>query len=253
MSKCYVFLKGGICNQLFQVAMGYAYAKEHNKELILDPTHWLPEGTNRFHPAFYIDKLYKNFSIGVTPKSVQVVYEQQRNYAKLPFYEGDVAFHGCWQTHKYFEKYSSEIIQKLGLSKSPEYTPDYDIAMHIRRGDYLDHNWNFLHVCKTNYFRYFFEKYKDKKIKVFTDSPGLVMEEFEECNFEIANNQLDLDDLIEMVHSKVLVGSNSTFSWWASFAGKQECYFPDVWISNWSLHTYDDIYRDDMNLHPADL
>jgi hypothetical protein len=156
---------------------------------------------------------------------------------------------GLWQSVKYFEEYKDEFISKLLLPEPNHAREDYntpEIAFHIRRGDYMV-NYH-LNVCDTEYFNYYFEKYKDYNIKVFTDSPNVVQQEFASYAFDIVTNDLDIKDLVRMSQSDVLIGSNSTFSWWASCIGNQECYFPIPWF-NGGEYDFKDIYRDDMNLH----
>jgi hypothetical protein len=245
-SKCYVKLKYGIANQIFQLAAGYAYAKKHNKDLILDPTDWSITQGN--HPFFYANTVFSNFNFGVTPQSATVLSDPQFSYIELPYHDGDVVLSGLWQSQKYFQECTDEFISKLKLPEPDCNREDYntpEVAIHIRRGDYM--SIYELNVCDTEYFNYYFEKYKDCNIKVYTDSPNDVREEFASYNFDIVTNDLDLKDLARMTQSDILIGSNSTFSWWASCIGKQECYFPIPWFKG--ARDFKDVYRDDMNLH----
>jgi hypothetical protein len=252
-STCYVKVKWGVANQLFQLAAAFAYAKRYNKNLIVDPTDW--EQTQGNHPITYADTIYSNFQFGVAPSSATVIQEiDDFCYRPIPYHAGDVVLKGLYQSLQYFREYSEEFVSLLKLPEVDYKRTDYsntEVFFHIRRGDYTTNNW--LYVCKTEYFKYFFEKYKYMNIKVCTDSPDVVRNEFSDYNFEIIKHDLDLKDIVRMSHSDIFVGSNSTFSWWASFLRKQECYFPKPWFANDSPHLYTDFYRDDMNIHDASL
>lgn len=251
-STCYVKVKWGVANQLFQLAAAFAYAKRYNKNLVVDPTDW--EQTQGNHPITYADTIYSNFQFGVAPSSARTIHQTSHayTYQPMPYYTGDVVLTGGWQSSKYFQDYYDEFITKLKLPEVDNKRNDFskpEICLHIRRGDYMS-NVD-LNVCDTEYFNHFFEKYKNQNvnIKVFTDSPDIVCNEFKDYNFEIIKHDLDLKDIVRMSQSDVIIGSNSTFSWWASFIGKQECYFPYPWLKNYKHDVYKDIYRDDMNLH----
>jgi hypothetical protein len=242
-------VKFGVANQLFQLAAAFAYAKRYNKNLVVDPTDW--EQTQGNHPITYADTIYSNFQFGVAPSSATVIQEiNDLRYRPIPYHAGDVVLKGLYQSLRHFQECSEEFVSLLKLPEVDYKRNDYsntEVFFHIRRGDYttIDN----LYVCKTEYFKYFFEKYKHVNIKVCTDSPSIVRDEFIGYDFEIIKHDLDLKDIVRMSHSDIFIGSNSTFSWWASFLGKQECYFPTQWAFNESPDYYAGLYRDDMNTH----
>jgi hypothetical protein len=239
MNSCYVNVIGGVGNQLFQIAAGYAYAKKHGKKLIVNPYNWFAgQGTN---PLVYKDTIFKNFEYGnCFTRDVIGIHEKRFNYDELPFHEGSVSLSGYFQSLKYFEEYKDEFISLLNL---PEVDSEIDIAFHIRRGDYLKHA-TIHHVCHTEYFEKFFEKYKWQNIKVFTDDPNHVINEFLNYKFEILHSDSDIKDLAYMSKCDIVVGSNSTFSWWAALIGDKTSYFPSKWFADGGEAT--DIYYDKM-------
>jgi hypothetical protein len=249
MNNCYVNPIGGLGNQLFIIAAGYAYAKKHNKKLIIVPDNWKAGQGNSI--LSYKDTLFKNFEYGSPPftRDVITVHERRFNYDELPFVHGSLSLHGYFQSLKYFEEFKDEFISLLEL-------PDVDVeylrggsqavvGFHIRRGDYLIHK-NIHYVCDTNFFNYFFDKFKGEPIKVFTDSPNQVLQEFPQ-EYHIIHSESDIKEFTYMSKCDIIVGSNSTFSWWASLIGGKTSYFPSKWFADGREHG--DIYREDMVLH----
>lgn len=246
--KCYIDLMGGVANQIFQSAVGYAYSKKYNKDLVLNVSRWKAEQGN--HPLTYMDGIFKNFKYGLASYDTPIYLEKRFGYDEIPEFKGNINLNGYFQTMKYFEEYKDDFIEQLCLPNITLNNKNFskvEVGIHIRRGDYMKYPER-LHVCNTEYFRYFFEKYKDCDIKVFTDSKQAVREEFPEYNFEIISLNTDIEELTRMSMCDIIIGSNSTFSWWASLIGKKECYFPSVWFADLPLRYYQDIYRNDMNI-----
>ena len=102
-TKCYVDLMGGIANQIFQSAVGYAYSREHDKDLILNVSNW--HATQGNHPLLYKDDLFKNFKYGLAPYNIPTYRELRFGYDEIPTYDNDIHLSGYFQTMKYFEKY----------------------------------------------------------------------------------------------------------------------------------------------------
>lgn len=245
MNNCYVNVIGGIGNQLFQIAAGYAYAKKYNKKLIINPYNWVASQGNS--PLSYKDTIFKKFQYGnfAEDATITTIQEKGFNYDELPFVEGSISLNGYFQSLKYFEEIKDEFISLLNL---PDINNNLipEVGFHIRRGDYLKHA-SIHHVCNTKYFEYFFEKFKDKDIKIFTDDPDYVIEEFSKYKFEILKSNSDIKELACMARCNILVGSNSTFSWWAALIGNNISYFPSMWFADGRDAT--DIFHDKMIKH----
>lgn len=242
MNDCYVNVIGGVGNQLFQIASGYAYSKKYNKNLIINTSNWAAgQGSN---PLIYENTIFKNFKYGVCINgNVTRIQETRFNYTELPFIKGSVSLNGYFQSLKYFENVKDEFISLLNLPNISDkiIQPD-NVAIHIRRGDYL--NYPDLHyVCKTNYFKGQLSKFEGYQQNVFTDSVDYVLNEFNDCNFNIIKSNSELIDLTLMSGHKNIICSNSSFSWWASLLGnpKEKIIVPDKWFNNFEPH--EDIYR----------
>lgn len=163
---------GGLGNQLFQYALGYALAKIRGQELVLDMDFY-SEKANR-KPLILQCNITCNTEKGVSPydSSIQSFQHNKyyRQYHKIvkklgigtfryicevtPKYQEDVFtiplksfnyFDGYWQSSKYFEAYADELRQQfipkvlsdkaLELRELLRDSPS--VALHVRRGDYL--------------------------------------------------------------------------------------------------------------------
>ncbi len=245
MKNCYVNVIGGIGNQLFQIAAGYAYAKKHDKKLIINPYKWCAgQGTN---PLVYKDNIFKHFEYGnYLTGNVISIHEKRFNYDELPFHNGNVALNGYFQSLKYFKEYKNQFISLLNLPNiSTKISESNNVAVHIRRGDYLKYP-NLHYVCKTNYFKEQLSKFEGCQQNVFTDSVDYVLNEFSDCNFNIIKSNSELEDLTLMSKHENIICSNSSFSWWASLLGtpKNKIIVPDKWFHNFQPH--EDIYRSEF-------
>jgi hypothetical protein len=246
MPKVYVKLAGGLGNQLFQIANGYAYAKRHRHELLLDDSDWT--ASQGKSPRDYQNSIFANFEYvsRIVKKTPPIEYTEQKfNYHEIPNFYFDVSLSGYFQSLKYFEDYKDDFISQLCLPKCPMF--EDAVAVHVRRGDYLQHA-HIHYVCDTEYFKENMKKFPDKKIHVFTDSKDFVQKEFWDHDFQIIETGSELGDLTAMANHSSMICSNSSFSWWASLLGikKEKVIVPKKWFNNYQKH--DDIYRTDFTI-----
>lgn len=247
MSNVYVNLVGGVGNQLFQIAAGYAYSRKYGKNLCIDSSRWA--GSQGSHPDTYKHNIFQNFLYSsVHHKTPTTIIEKRFNYDELPYHKGDVVLSGYFQSLKYFQEYAEDFKSLLVLPEvdSSWITKDA-VAFHIRRGDYLVHH-NIHLICGTEYFKNQFHQFSGKDINVFTDDKDRVFNEFYDSTvqFNIIDTAVELKALTLISKHANIVGSNSSFSWWASFLGepKNKIIVPDHWFKNFEDH--DDIYRADF-------
>lgn len=148
------------------------------------------------------------------------IYAQHRKGIILDIYVQDF---------EYFKEFKEEIrkLYQQGIGKRKEL-----VALHIRRGDYVDNPF-YIDLTKTDYY--------DKALSHFTGEKFLVFyrdrqsttdyQDREWVNdwlvkkgikFEIWEGQDEIDDLNAMASCKGLIGANSTFSTWAGFLNINE-------------------------------
>jgi hypothetical protein len=245
MNKCFVKVGGGLGNQLFQIAAAYSYCKKYNKKLYIDISDWsASQGVN---PIKYKDSIFKNFEYHLysTPKTT-IIEEESLIYKELPYHDGDVSFHGYFQSDKYFIEHKDEFVNSLSFPNlDSSFIQEKNVAFHIRRGDYISYS-HIYNVCNTDYFNKQFEAFKDYQINVFTDSPNIICNEFKNQKFNLIISHSELEDLTLMSLHTNIVCSNSSFSWWASLLGveKNNIIVPNKWFNNLAHHY--DIYRSDF-------
>ena len=171
-----VKLWGGMCNQMFQYAFGYALAKKHGDKLCFDvdfyenqPGHVGKRGVmgKELFPALkdmefvkrsILIKLIENkyflhlvrYRNGLRlrlPWLHAVVEKLHKHYEPVPYIKGvNNYYDGYWQTDAYFKEYkdeiraiftpSQDILDKVRQWRNSIQNPCC-VAVHIRRGDYL--------------------------------------------------------------------------------------------------------------------
>lgn len=124
--------------------------------------------------------------------------------------------------------------------------PQDAVAVHVRRGDYLQKPDRFPQLTKHYYEQAL--KHTDGPVMVFSDDIPWCREHPEElgltnreCEFieghvrPVAVSQrtgepTDILDLFLMSRARSIVIANSTFSWWAAYLSKAQVFYPDRWF-----------------------
>ncbi|MBT89278.1 MAG: hypothetical protein CMN79_02140 [Spirochaetales bacterium] len=179
-------------------------------------------------------------------KHIHGGYFEKNSYKKI---SNKNVLTGYFQ-HPDFYKDSKDIIADLFFKKhklNKLLIKDH-IAIHLRRADYINHGWE----LSLNYYKKILlslskdANFNSKSIKVFSDDPFAIFaikNLADKFNFTfIANNSnnSDLDDFIELICSKTLVMSNSSFCWWAAVIGdrlldkKRSVFYPEGWIKGFN-------------------
>ncbi|EHH0795664.1 hypothetical protein J7I09_004118, partial [Vibrio vulnificus] len=92
------------------------------------------------------------------------------------------------------------------------------LAVHIRRGDFLtslsaNHN-----VMSSELLSSVFNKYRNRKIVVFSDDIDWCIEKFGSCEFiEFHRGSSAIDDFLALSQCTSYILLGSSFSWWAAF------------------------------------
>ena len=133
------------------------------------------------------------------------------------------------QDFKYFEEFKEEIRQlyQKGIGKRKEF-----IALHIRRGDYVENPF-YVDLVKTDYYDKALNYFPGEKFLVFyRDRQGTNDNQDREwvnewltskgVKFELWEGQSEIDDLNAMASCKGHIMANSTFSIWAAFLNPNE-------------------------------
>jgi len=177
---------GGLGNQMFQFAFGYAVSKESNSKIKLEVSGF--NSYNQRHYAldlfnvkenselkpkydFLINKINSKHNSLLSKVSSKLLRELLR-FTKFYFQERErfvfdqnvfniktnTFFYGYWQNEKYFKKYRKELLEIFKLKGIHSQTKEYQqkiiksesVSLHIRRGDYL----NSIHgTCDMKYYK----------------------------------------------------------------------------------------------------
>jgi hypothetical protein len=272
----FVQLSGGIGNQLFMYVAGLSLSLRKNAALYCcrkpnDKAEFLHPGClNDFHLRFieknfttlsrinHLSSKFQGYLIRVIPSSFDFLFRKLRFYMSLDLgYDArvwklnpPVNLQGYFQSYRYFDycrKFLSvnEIVslkspsqEFLRLEKSIS-VEDF-CAIHVRRGDYLQHK-DSLGILDVIYYRNAFKKISGLKsglrFLVFSDDPLLAKEllvDLLPSNTLWPNELNDLsaaENLILMSKAKALIIANSTFSLFAALLADQNAIVirPDFW------------------------
>ena len=253
-----IFLQGGLGNQLFGWAAGVSLAKRLECSLTLNtsqlstrclaiPKQILFETQISQKKSIYyklnsklIKRVYRNFPCN--RMYFERGYKFENRFADIT---EPVTLHCYFQSRDYFKEYYSEILELLNDEKNLTQDwkkvrarlPDRFIAVHFRRGDYVQ-NSDFHPLISKQYYEssltYLLSLGINSKRVIFTDDATLAREVFPN---EIILTQDDLiapfDTMYLMSKGEAIIGANSSFSLWAGFllsAKGGACVFPSLWF-----------------------
>lgn len=242
-------IKGGLGNQLFCFAAGYALSRQRNEELVLDISRYENRKDRRGFALkkFPLDLRYSSY--GALKKTMIKIYRRLTHLFEkglipfLPvgnafFFEKGYGFDtdflyaqkkakyidGYWHDINYFKQYKNDL-QQLFM---PLLTPDKilisqeaeSVAVHVRRGDYLQESR--FAIQEQEYFIKAVDLVKSKLTNpifyFFSDDHSFVKKHLLEATGGILVEGGDLiSDFFWMRKCKHHIISNSTFSWWPAW------------------------------------
>jgi len=236
-------IRGGLGNQLFEWAAGFALAKTHETDLFLDLSVF---ERNKIRD-FELEKLSLPFKVADESLVDQV---KQNNIYRQLYYHFDPDFfsspdntflRGYFCSERYFapaidqiKDYLVESIELVSMSTNQVRMLDTikkreSIAIHIRRGDYVSNDTynQFFGTCSLDYYAEAVNKViqlsevKDPLFVVFSDDL-----QWAEENLALENDVVFVDvnrggddylDMLFMAKCDHAIIANSTFSWWSAW------------------------------------
>ena len=273
----YVKIYGGLGNQMFQFAAGYAAAKNKKTKLSLDLDYYKK---NNLHNNFELQKVFDiKSNVEILVKSnkfnffkmikkinyrVHKFNENQFHYNKnILNISNNTILDGYWQSERYFKKYENEIkkiftfkvnLNEIEYNYFDEIYNNHSVSVHIRRGDFLlKKNENH----KTDLNDYYLEaikriakKFHKVKFYLFTDDPNWVRNYFN-MNYnhkivDINQEEKSYIDMYLMSLCKANIIANSTFSWWSAWLNNNNdkiIYAPRNWFNDKTINIGDLIPR----------
>jgi len=143
-----------------------------------------------------------------------------------------VRFRGYWQNIECANAIRHEVKSWIKVF------PQDSIGLHIRRGDYtIEENSKHHGLLTDEYFSSILENFEnDSSLIIYSDSPIQIAKMgFVQSNFRVKESvaKEPWETLALLSAHKVIVISNSTFSWLAAFLSDAEIvYFPSEWMPN---------------------
>lgn len=236
-----IHLKGGLGNQLFQLAALETIAKETNRSFILrslitPPTHHSSQN--------YLQTIFRNWNnyYKISISSYQNVSEQNP-YVKENWNQkltsSNTCLEGYFQNYEYVSNtFCSKLIFNTSvLSKYP--TIQKCAFLHIRGGDYVNH-W--LHDVKLdNYYKEAIEKFsKDTHFYVFTNDIEYAKTKKFLKDIQYSFVQEKEEDSLYLMSQCGFGGicANSSFSWWGAYLNRNRLLIlPSKWFNDLSYYT----------------
>lgn len=117
------------------------------------------------------------------------------------------------QDPKYFEKYAGELKRLFGT----KIEPIAQVAIHVRRGDYVNNPFYVDLFSQTDYYEKAMAKFPDAEFLVFSDDIAFCKQQviFKDCEFSEGNDEIADMNLMAGCQGHII--ANSSFSWWAAF------------------------------------
>ena len=249
-----VQLVGGLGNQMFQYAAGFALAQRCSVPLCLDigsekdrlagfglETLSVTYDALKTDPPPRERRGWKRRLLGKKPrppKGAAPVYVEKNWYydEKFPSLTPPLSLSGFFQSPLYFSGYEEPLRQKFRLKEpfSPHSvemaaaitSQANSVAVHIRRGDYLiPFVTEILGVMSLDYYRRAVDLItalhgKDVTFYLFSDDPDWVEKNLDFCPQRVimrGNEERGQEDMHLMALCDHHIIANSTFSWWGAW------------------------------------
>lgn len=201
----------GFANRLFQYSIANIVAKRHGLMLPAFPIEGFPQ-------------TYKNVD-GIKcdgePEVVQTPADVY-NILNRKVISRPLRVIGLFQKANLYLNNQSDIKERwIRLDSSihiSEYSTMCDLIIHIRRGDYLLHNWG----APFSFYQEAIESSSFNKVCIITDDPrDPFLKRFQKYKPTVICSHY-LSDFALLTRAKKLILSPSTFSWWGAFLSNAE-------------------------------
>ena len=261
MKANYVLFQGGLGNQLYQLAYAdFLKRNGYSNVKLITPSNKIKGDTKDKNKRPLITQLPEKIGIDCISFGFKYFYSFLQRLPKIPFYESLLkrfiniekeppyqwaVFHpiakkesqlnihiGYYQSNLYIANSFKEQIAKIIEEMAPASIfsiSDNDIAIHIRRGDFLigsnAHIFNKIEI--PHYLRglsILSEKIQIQKVYIFSDDFKAIAEDIKiiSQNYEVVlvEGQSVLADFALLQRFTNFVIGNSTFAWWGAMLSK---------------------------------
>lgn len=271
-----VEVSGGLGNQMYKFAFGYAMAKKYNQPLcidtsILDYVDFRKFGLDGLSLSYEKRISYRR-GTSLWDRLLRPIREKKAlgkvtsvKQGKDPYFysdvfekrigkEGNYYLYGGWANFRYFDG-ERENIRKIFQPReidaeieclSKRFREEESVAVHVRRGDYMKLGIALPAEYYKEALRQLKERFPDKLLKfyVFSDDPEHCKEafaSFDETEFtflQYKNEKKSIYDMYLMSQCKYLVTANSTYSWWAAYLARDDAHVIAPVLGIWKEDLY---------------
>lgn len=243
-------LKGGLGNQMFQIAATYSLALDNGDEcaFYLDNPN-INQGHGSRHYAGNVFRNLKELPENMVsrPDYEQIRYMEPRfNFDPLPYRNGMV-LQGFFQSEKYFIHHRKEIIELFQFTEDKSNFRN-SVSIHVRRGDYLNpFMCQFMRAQPLEYYlkalEYIESKTKIENILVFSDDMNWCRGNFHDPRISFIKGLEDYVEMQVMSECNHNIISASSFSWWAAWLNNNNIVCaPAIWFGPSVTEDWQDIY-----------
>lgn len=133
-----------------------------------------------------------------------------------------------YQDPKYFAGYEDEIRVFFGEG----IVPDERIAIHVRRGDYVNNPF-YVDLTSTDYYFQAMQHFPEARFLVFSDNIPWCKDYFVDPKFDYSEGHSAEEDLKLMAGCRGMIMANSSLSWWGAFLGEtKKVIYPKNWYAD---------------------
>ena len=250
-----VEVSGGLGNQMYKFAFGYAMAKKYGQKLSIDTS--ISDYVD--FRDFGLDELAVSYEKRITYRRGKSLWDRllrrvrerralghvtsvqqgsdpyfySEEFLKRIHPEGDYYLYGGWSNYRYFDALRDDI-KRIFCPKerdgevetlAKEFRNENSVAIHVRRGDYLKLGIGLSETYYKEAIRRLIKKHpgEDLHFYVFSDDIEYckkLFETYDEGNFyfpNYKNEKKTVYDMYLMSQCKSLIIANSTYSWWAAY------------------------------------
>jgi glycosyl transferase family 25 len=234
-----VTLKGGLGNQLFQLAFLMYMSKISGLPIFLNS---IASPTTGHSQQQYFETIFKNWISKYSTKIINHKISENNKLkienwnSKISNLIGNIELDGYFQRHEYVDVIFNEFVSMLSfdnkiLEKYPNINTKYFI--HIRGKDYINNHTHSVNL--KSYYENCISKHDNESFVIFTDDISYARSIFP--NIPIIDES-EVDTLLLMSKCKGCICANSTFSWWGAYLNKsRQIYLPPKWFNDSSMDT----------------
>ena len=276
---------GGLGNQLYNYAIGYALARTYKEELTLDISAYAfsprpyvldhftisgnvkslfpPRKNNKlFRMAARLLRILASNRYGRC-KWIKESFDTRNCYGNYDFsHKASLYLEGFWQHYRYFDDYRAELCQEFQLKEEyissdcaalvEAFSSEESVAVHIRRGDY-EAAWVLKDAYYHNAFSLMNERLTAPHYYIFCEDMDYVKEHYGYLpNMTLVTGEYKLTDLEEFYlisKCRHQIIANSTFSWWAAYLNT---YADKLVIAPRYMHWTEEYYPENWHVISAD-